>query len=847
MANTAQRSFAAGELTPAMYARTDQARYAAGLRTCRNMLVQRQGGATMRPGTEYIDELPTVGRMIPFVFNAEQSYVVLFTDQQIQIMKDGAILAATITGVSPYLAADLAAIRFVQSADVLTLVHPSYAPRKLSRTSELAWTLTTYTFAPSIDAPTNVALTPAASPGATFQRWVVTAVDEDGVESLASTPVGITSVSTPTARAISWDAVASAESYNVYKAFDAQDLGTTDFGFIGSTGTTSFYDNDITPDYLDRAPEARDPFSGAGNYPSAVGYYQERLIFGGSTNNPATIYASRTADYNNFTVSSPIQDDDAVTATLVSRQVNIIRHILDYRTLVALTSGGEWVLLGDGADILRPTEINAKSFGEHGVAGQRPLIIDQRLVYVHNRTSLIRDIGPDLNGRDLTIFASHLFDGFTISDWAYAEVPHSHLWVARSDGALLCLTIIDDQQVLGWSRHDTDGDVENVCCIPEGGEDRVYLIVNRDGGRYVERMRSLFWTDIATDAAFVDSMLSYDGRNTSADTMTLTGGISLTLTGGTTWLPGEVLTLTATAAFFASTDAGTNLEVSNAAGESYVLHISTYVGTTSVTGTPIEVVPVSMRGVAVPQWRYDQLLTLTCSGNEFNVADIGNQYFLYDATGAVVRFQIAAYTSPTVVTGYPQRTVIATLAGVATAVWSRAVDELTGLSHLEGQEVSVFADGFVVSSPNNPSMATITVGGGAITLDKPYSVIFVGLPYTADLETLDIDTPDGASLKSGKMLINSVTLLVDHSRGMWIGAGDPAPAVNLVGRGSGLREAKIRDAEDYDAPVDLLTGDLKVNFDASWNKTGRIFIRQVDPVPMTILAAVPSGIIPAAR
>jgi hypothetical protein len=144
-------------------------------------------------------------------------------------------------------------------------------------------------------------------------------------------------------------------------------------------------------------------------------------------------------------------------------------------------------------------------------------------------------------------------------------------------------------------------------------------------------------------------------------------------------------------------------------------------------------------------------------------------------------------------------------------------------------------------------MDTITITGGVATLDKPYAVIFVGLPYVADVETLDIDTPEGPSMKTNRMNINRVVLMVDHTRGMWIGPGDPEPAVNLVGSGTSLKEAKIRDAENYDAPVDLLSGPYEMNLTSSWNTTGRLFIRQVDPVPMTILAAIPTGYMPGAK
>lgn len=849
--STSQRNFNSGELSPALYARTDQAKYAAGLRTCRNLLVMRQGGVTSRPGTEYIGTLTTAARLLPFEFNDSQTYVLVFTNQAVRFVRDGAYILSSgspYTVSTPYLTAELADLQIAQSGDVVTIVHPSHPPQNLSRIADDSWTLTAVFLSPIIDPPTIQTFYSQAGTAVVPHRWIVTAVNADGIESFAS----VASPSDPHATlGITWTDVTGAVSYNIYKATDTGG-SVSDYGFIGSSAQPNFWDDNFQPDSTARAPVVRNPFASVGNYPAAVSYYQQRRLFANTTNNPNTIWTSRSADYGNFTVSSPIQDDDAVTFALVGKKVQSVVHLLDADGLLAFTNGGQWSIEGDQAHVLRPTEINARQYAPRGTSALVPIIIDKRIVFVQARRSVVRDVSNEpiygFRGNDLTTFANHLFDGYTLVDWAFAEVPHSLVWVVRSDGTLLSLTYLNEQQILGWSRHDTDGTVENVCVVPEGGEDRVYLVVNRSGGRFLERMRSLFWTDIAADAAFVDAMLSYDGRNTdTTKTLTLTGGTSLTLTGGTDWLPGETLTLTASAAFFASPDVGTELVVTDGSGNSYTLVIGVFTSSLVVTGTPTATVPVAMRGVAVPQWRYDQQLTLTASAAEFVSGDVGNQFFLYDATGAVVRFTISAYTSATVVQGFPVRTVLATLAGVPTAVWSRAVDQVSGLGHLEGQDVSIFADGFVVSSPNNPSVATIAVTGGIATLDKPYAVIFVGLPYVSDFETLDIDTPEGPSLKVSKMLINQVVLMVDRTRGLWIGPGDPEPTVDLVGTGSGLKEAKIRDAEDYDAPVDLLSGPLEVNVETGYNRTGRLFVRQVDPVPMTILAAMPSGFIPGAK
>ena len=175
------------------------------------------------------------------------------------------------------------------------------------------------------------------------------------------------------------------------------------------------------------------------------------------------------------------------------------------------------------------------------------------------------------------------------------------------------------------------------------------------------------------------------------------------------------------------------------------------------------------------------------------------------------------------------------------------MDVVGGLEHLNGKAVSVLADGFVVSSPNNTSITSKTVSGGGVTLDRPYACIHVGLPYICDFETLDLDTAEGSSLKEKKMLVNRVGLYVEKTRGLFVGAR--APESDATDALDGLSEAQMRDShplfvESFDDPIALLTDVMTVDIERSWDSNGRVFARQVDPLPATILSAIPQGKIP---
>lgn len=239
-------------------------------------------------------------------------------------------------------------------------------------------------------------------------------------------------------------------------------------------------------------------------------------------------------------------------------------------------------------------------------------------------------------------------------------------------------------------------------------------------------------------------------------------------------------------------------------------------------------------------WEQSESLSVVSSTAFFSAADVGNEIQFTDSDGMALRIRITAFTSTTAIIGRAHKDVPISLQAVAVSNWVKAVDMLSGLDHLEGKDVSIYADGFVVASPNNESYVKKTVVGGEITLDDPYGVIYVGLPITADLETLNIDTLNSETLSDKKMLINQVHVSVEESRGLWAGVREPTGDDPL----ECLDELKIREDENYDDPVDLETGVVKVNISGEYNNNGRVFIRQVDPVPLTVLAIAPAGLIP---
>ena len=235
MTAISQRSFSGGELSPSLYARTDIAKYVTSLRTQRNQITLRGGGSSNRPGTKFVIETKDsskASRLIPFIFNSAQTYVLEFGDQYMRVHRNGANIEVSGVGAwgagptyvigdlvvdggvnyycilghnnqqppnvtywyaltddiyeipTSYLEADLFTLEYKQSADVITIDHPSYDPQELSRTADTTWVLANASFVPGVVTPTTVAV--AGTGGATPYTYHVTALDPDtGEESLA--------------------------------------------------------------------------------------------------------------------------------------------------------------------------------------------------------------------------------------------------------------------------------------------------------------------------------------------------------------------------------------------------------------------------------------------------------------------------------------------------------------------------------------------------------------------------------------------------------------------------------------------------------------------------------------
>jgi len=807
---TFKQAFSGGEVSPEMFGRIADNKFQQGAATMLNFIAKPQGPAQNRPGFAYVNAVKNSAkatRLLSFTFNTVQTMVIEMGDQYFRFHTQGQTLLysdgsawsnstnytvgdiAKHSGTNyyaktahsnsqppngtnwyalpanytyeiphPYLEAELFDVHYVQSADVMTLVHPSHAPRELRRLGATKWELKVIDFGTPLAAPTGVSVSayiPSSSStnSDTYQdhNYVVTAVkaslvDESNQSSTATVSNNI--FVTGAKNTITWNAVSGAARYRVYK-----DQGGI-FGYIGETTTTTIIDDNIGPDFSQTPPIHENDFIGSNNYPGAVSYFEQRRVFAGTNNAPQNMWMTKSGTESNMSFGLPIRDDDRIEFRVAAREANTIRHIVPLTQLLLLTGSAEWRVTSVNSDAITPTSISVKPQSYVGSDNSQPVIVNNSLVYAAARGGHIRELGYNWQANgfvtgDLSLRAPHLFDNFTIKDMALSKAPIPIVWAVSSNGKLLGLTYVPEQALGAWHQHDTDGTFESVACVSEGNDDVTYCVIKRivDGDvvRYIERMGTrLFATP--RDNFFVDSGATYNGTNTN-------GSQTVTISGGTNYTKGENLTVTA------------NYNLFNA--------------------------PPS-------------------------VADKDDAIVLVDGTD-LYRLTILSTSSQTVATAKIDKDLPVSLRNTGITTYEVARNVISGISWLEGKTVNILADGAV-----HPQR---TVSSGAITLDRAASVVHVGLPYNSDLNTLPMALQIEAMGQGRVKNLNHVWIRVLESSGIFAGPS----ADQLV-------EAKQRTTEPYGSPPSLKTQDIKIMLTPQWQDNGQLFVRQTDPLPLTVVA-----------
>jgi len=838
-------NFTGGELSPRLDGRNDLTKYSSGCSTLENLVVYPHGAAARRPGTTFVAEVADSDnktRLIPFEFSTTQTYMLEFSNLKIRFYKDnGSILEGdkTITAItkanpgvitcsshgyltgdeilitaivgmtelnnkrflvvkidantfsltdkdgvainttsfttyssagtmnrvytiaSPYTTAELFDIKFAQSADVMYITHPSHEVEKLSRTGHTSWTLADvdFTKGPFQDANiTTTTLTPASSAVGTGVNVTASAVTGiNGGSGFLSTDVG---------RQIHFNA-----GYAVITAITSTTV-------VVVTITTAFTDTSAIADWYLGA------FSDTTGHPSCVTFFEQRLVFAGTTNQPQSIFFSRSGDYENMdaNIGGTIADDDAIIYTIASNQVNAIRFMTSTRTLIIGTAGGEFTVSGGGTDsAVTPTNILIKKQSNHGAANVDAIAVGNATLFLQRAKRKIRELAYnfDVDGYvapDMTILAEHVTEG-GLTQIAYQQEPNQIIYGVRGDGEMVGLTYQREQQVTAWHRHIF------------GGRFGIATITVSD------------YANITTGSKIILS--KSDGT-----TVTFT---STTGTAGTNEFKTET----------SNNATATNLKTAINAHADFTATVASAVVT--VTETSHE----STGYLTIKTFDSIRLTTVNEGKSQIESAAViptdDTEYQVWVIVKRTVNGITRRYVEYLNVFDFDKndKTTFNFLDS-ALSYSGAAVTTLSGLDHLEGQVVGVLTDG--ATHPNR------TVTSGAISLDRSATSVKVGLNYTSLLQTMRLNagSQDGTSQGKTKRIYD-ITVRMFETIGVEVGS-------NL----SDMERIPFRNSADLmDEGIPPFTGDKQVEFRGNYETDGFIYVRQTQPLPFTILSLYP--------
>lgn len=554
-----QTNFTGGELSPRLAGRVDIARYQNGVSRMENFHPVVQGGAKSRPGTDYRGAARGDGRLIPFVYNRVQSYVLELTDQALRIWRsDGSRVlsgGSPLELVTPYTLAQLPDVRWEQSDDTCFFFHEAYAPRWLRRNGDAAWV---FEQVPWVAQPfAELSASPAAFVYPTAKEPIGAVVELRAALPRAATltiagTAGVGNTLTLGADAAVFSAgdvglrvyadsgvaritaVGSSTNASAVQESTAAFLSTSyPQGAWGATGAAwSAGDVDkyvrinsglvrITsvPSAEVALGEIRTSLSAmvasppggwelceavwtAGRgYPRAGCLHEQRLWCAGTAAEPTALWSSRIGEYLNFELGT--KDDDAFTYALAMKRRDPVQHLAAGRRLFVLTQGAEVSMRGGQEKAIGPTNVQRALESPHGAAAVRPVEVGGELLFVQGAGRKVRAMGYDLNqdgysSPDRTALAEHV-TGAGVVDMAYQAEPDSLLYCVRTDGEMAVCAYDVAQEVVGWSRWITDGEFRSACAVPMAARDDVWVLVHRPWGYTVER----FGADRQTDAGVI--------------------------------------------------------------------------------------------------------------------------------------------------------------------------------------------------------------------------------------------------------------------------------------------------------------------------------------------------------
>lgn len=540
-ATTVTTNFTAGEFSPRLRGRSDLDKFNASAELLRNVVILPQGGATLRPPLDFVDEIKVsaeTARPIDFVFSRTDAYVLVFGHLTMQVIRNGAYVESS-PGVryeisTPYTQAQLADLDYTQGSDTMILTHGSVPTMRLRRFAHARWVLDAAPFSPAAMAEVGhrsdtVSMTisdPTVGTGRTLtasgsffcdadvnriMSWgggvaIVTVVGSPTsatcsvTTAFASTAAAANewllegtplSACTPTAK----DPIGGSVTLNLavggWRTIDVGKHVEINGGLVrltsisghNATGADGVIVNELASTVA--APSNAwvlkgNTWNAVDGYPETCTFYEQRLWLGCTSKFPQSKWGSRSGLPFNFTQGP--EDDAAVYKTIASDQINPLQFLVSASSLLALGYGGEFESRGGIEKPITQQNMQIKLQTEYGSEAVRPETVGKEVLHVERGGKALRSLFPlqveGYDSNDVSVFSEHLLAS-GVKFITFEQRPESVIWVGTNAGALHALTFNTEQKIVAWASGETDGVVEWGVTIPEGGQDATYCLVRR--------------------------------------------------------------------------------------------------------------------------------------------------------------------------------------------------------------------------------------------------------------------------------------------------------------------------------------------------------------------------------
>lgn len=428
---------------------------------------------TTEQGTEILNDVlvtPGLQRQATFIARASGSgltYIQFLRKSNGPTNIDNVVckLYDPIEIASPYLEAELNDLKWAQDSNDLYIAHSNYWPRKLTRSSDTSWSLTTIDNTVLIDGPFF-----AQAAGSTM-----TVADAGGGNATLTCTTSIFDTSSPSKHIGAF--------FRVF--YNSATWGCIRITSVANSTTATGVVTKALGGYGAGQPYREGRFSTLRGFPRSVVFHEGRLVFGGANTSPQTFCGSMVDDPYNMTptaANGTVTDNHAIQFTIGSNKVNLIRWLASGKGLVVGTNGG---MFRATASPITPSSVDLVNETTEGSGIIQGIRLGQSIIFVERGGSQVLEATYDYNSdgyaaQDLSVFADDLMsDG--ISDMVYQSRINPTLWFYKPNGDFLALTYRKNEKVAAWSEHNTLGDIESMAVISDPTErwDDVYAVVKR--------------------------------------------------------------------------------------------------------------------------------------------------------------------------------------------------------------------------------------------------------------------------------------------------------------------------------------------------------------------------------